>query len=588
MPNVTLDQILSALGDYRKSGRSYRANCPAHGGTHFNLSIFEGERGDWLPSCHSRHCSTESIWRALGLWEEARGPKRSTSTGQKPKDKARTQAEAQALHAVRRLTVSHLEGLLYGPLPADHTEDLEPFGPWASLIETAWDVYAEHGGHEAVRAWLNSMKDELKAKTPSLLRELQARAKARKGPAQAAHKPQETFDTYTLAELATKEFPPRRWIVPHLIPEGVHLIAGKSGLGKSYWALDLGLAVANGQKAWGKIPVEQGDVLYLDLESDDQEMQLRVERLLDDGSAWPDAFHVRHEVPTLDQNLVTMVDGWLQDHPRAKLVVIDVLAKIRGPRKLHGDIYLQDYAVGEALKPLAFKYHVAIIVLHHANKLIKPDDPLDSISGSTGLIGPAVVKGIFARGREQVDAKLFVTGRCVQERWIAFKYHACIWTYLGPAEDFERPDERRQVIAILTAKYPTPVSRRDLTACLQKDPNAMGQLLLRMEQAEEIKRVSRGMYSLHVSSSISHNNNNIENIENIRNNVTKTPPPEFVTDPPPVTNAVTNVTPDEHKENGLFVSVVTDSTRAQRCVCGYDMHPSQKVCFECQRPRQAG
>ena len=99
--------------------------------------------------------------------------------------------------------------------------------------------------------------------------------------------------------------------------------------------------------------------------------------------------------------------------------------------------------MAEALKPLARRYHVAILVLHHCNKLVNPEDPLDAISGSTGLVAPADIKAVFTRARGEADAKLFVTGRAVREQWAAFKFEEGYWTYLGDAKTAEASEARR-------------------------------------------------------------------------------------------------------------------------------------------------
>jgi len=63
-------------------------------------------------------------------------------------------------------------------------------------------------------------------------------------------------------DLQAIEFPPVKWIVPDLIPEGLTLFAGKPKLGKSWLALQLGLGIATGGEVLGR-PVEQGSVSML-------------------------------------------------------------------------------------------------------------------------------------------------------------------------------------------------------------------------------------------------------------------------------------------------------------------------------------
>jgi putative DNA primase/helicase len=61
---------------------------------------------------------------------------------------------------------------------------------------------------------------------------------------------QSTLSTFTLAELVSKEFPPVRWIVPGVLPEGTVLLAGKPKMGKSWMALGLCVSVATGTRPW--------------------------------------------------------------------------------------------------------------------------------------------------------------------------------------------------------------------------------------------------------------------------------------------------------------------------------------------------
>jgi len=46
-------------------------------------------------------------------------------------------------------------------------------------------------------------------------------------------------------------FPPIRWIVPDVLPEGATILAGRPKLGKSWMALDMALAVARGAYCLG-------------------------------------------------------------------------------------------------------------------------------------------------------------------------------------------------------------------------------------------------------------------------------------------------------------------------------------------------
>jgi RecA-family ATPase len=56
-----------------------------------------------------------------------------------------------------------------------------------------------------------------------------------------------------------KRFAPRRWAVRPFFPEGLTVLAGPPGLGKSYFALNLALSVAGGGNAFGVLPTEPGN-----------------------------------------------------------------------------------------------------------------------------------------------------------------------------------------------------------------------------------------------------------------------------------------------------------------------------------------
>jgi AAA domain len=52
-------------------------------------------------------------------------------------------------------------------------------------------------------------------------------------------------DAVTGAELQHMTFPPLRFVVPDLMPEGVALLAGKPKAGKSWMALDIAIAATS-------------------------------------------------------------------------------------------------------------------------------------------------------------------------------------------------------------------------------------------------------------------------------------------------------------------------------------------------------
>ena len=94
------------------------------------------------------------------------------------------------------------------------------------------------------------------------------------------------------------------------------------------------------------------------------------------------------EMPRLSEGGTALIRAWIEQAPEPKLVVIDVLAKVRDPRRKDQGLYDSDYAAMEELKKIADEYGIAIVVIHHLRKM-DADDPLDQVSGTTGLSGSA-------------------------------------------------------------------------------------------------------------------------------------------------------------------------------------------------------
>ena len=101
----------------------------------------------------------------------------------------------------------------------------------------------------------------------------------------------------------TKEFQPPRSVIPNFVPDGPTLLCGPPKIGKSWMALDWAIAVVTGGLALGRLPVEQGEVLYLALEDSDRRMQKRLGKLLSDGMS-PKGLYIRTRTdgfPLLEQ-----------------------------------------------------------------------------------------------------------------------------------------------------------------------------------------------------------------------------------------------------------------------------------------------
>ncbi len=78
---------------------------------------------------------------------------------------------------------------------------------------------------------------------------------------------------FSAADLGAMTFPPIKYIVPGVLPEGATILAGRPKLGKSWLAMDIGLATGRGTYCLGDRKCAQGNVLYLALADNRRRLQ---------------------------------------------------------------------------------------------------------------------------------------------------------------------------------------------------------------------------------------------------------------------------------------------------------------------------
>jgi predicted transcriptional regulator len=293
------------------------------------------------------------------------------------------------------------------------------------------------------------------------------------------------------ADLMRREFPEPRFAVQDIIPEGLTLFAGKPKLGKSWLVLSVALAVASGGRAFGKIPVKQGAVLYLALEDSHRRLQTRLEQVLGDAPP-PAALEFKTELPRLDDGGILEIQDWLESHPDARLVIIDTLARVKPRAAKNAQLYDAD---SDALKPLhrlALERGLAVLIVHHTRKA-GADDVFDTISSSTGLTGIVDAMMVLTRARNEAQAKMSVTGRDIEEKDWAMRFDpvTALWTIDGDAKLFESlTPERRAVLEVLTQ----PMTPAEIAKVLGRDAASTRKLILGMKRSNLVKRLTDGKY----------------------------------------------------------------------------------------------
>jgi hypothetical protein len=290
------------------------------------------------------------------------------------------------------------------------------------------------------------------------------------------------------ADLQNRDFPEPRWAVPDYIPEGLTIFASRPKIGKSFLALNIGIAVATGGEVFGK-KVEQGPALYLCLEDIPRRLKDRLELIMDTADFPPDLKFVT-EFPRMDQGGIDALEDFLTKNPEIRFVCIDTLARISPQQKNPKNVYEADSRLGITLQNLAKRHRIALMVIHHTRKM-NAEDFLDTVSGSTGLTGAADCIMVFTRLRSKTEAVLKITGRDVEETELALRFNKVngIWEYLGEANESELSQERQNILNLL--KTSGPLGAKEISEALRKSYDNTRQLLWKMANEGIIKKIDK-------------------------------------------------------------------------------------------------
>jgi hypothetical protein len=302
--------------------------------------------------------------------------------------------------------------------------------------------------------------------------------------------------TFSLDDLLEEEHPPLKWAVEGFIPEGLTLLAGKPKVGKSWLVLSIGLAIAYGGYALGKIKVEQGDVLYLALEDRKKRLKNRAEKV---GAIKGKNQHfiMATEWPRLGDGGKELLEAWIKKHPDTRLIIIDTLAKIKSHSPAGKTLYDEDYQSLEPLQALSQQYSVPIVVITHLRKM-DAEDAFDTINASLGLNGVADTLLVLKKQRGKADAVLCGVGREGDEfeKVIRFDPATCTWILQGDAENYVPTEERRRIIEALAKAAPKALTPREIAHQIDAEANNVTQLLFKLKTAGQVITPSYGKYTI--------------------------------------------------------------------------------------------
>ena len=196
------------------------------------------------------------------------------------------------------------------------------------------------------------------------------------------------------------------------------------------------------------------------------------------------------EIIALDKGFIDAIDRWRRRVSNPRMIVIDVLQRIKPAGTSNRNAYENDYAIFSDLQSWAMEHGIAVLALHHTRKG-GADDPLEALSGSNGLA--ACADSILVLDRNGDGITLYVRGRDVGEKEMALQFDGANWTMLGNAVDVRRSEERAKIIVALE-EAGEPMSPKHIADVTGMKPANVRRLVLKLAKAGDIKKQGYGKY----------------------------------------------------------------------------------------------
>lgn len=246
----------------------------------------------------------------------------------------------------------------------------------------------------------------------------------------------------TAAELDKMDIPPIEWVVEKILPIGLSMIGAPSKYYKSYMALGLCYSICKGEK-FLNFDSNKNGCLYLDLESTKRRPKNRLDQISFADEPKPSNLYIitaDDEVGRIGDGFEKQIEYQLQEHPDIKLVVVDVFQMIRQAAKRNQTGYDRDYDDFKAIKQVADKHSIGVMLIHHTRKMKDPSDVFNELSGSVGVMGALDCAWVITKDdRYSDEGTLHITGRDMESMKLKIRFDKkrFRWEYVGTEEDVE-------------------------------------------------------------------------------------------------------------------------------------------------------
>ena len=260
-------------------------------------------------------------------------------------------------------------------------------------------------------------------------------------------------------DLLDANYPPLRFVIPGILPEGTAILASAPKIGKSAFVYQVTVELALGGSALGE-KLDKRPSLYYALEDGERRSQSRAAVALAGRRPARGMFTLRWSAPKLGEGLENEITAWLDSHENG-VVWIDTMEKVRPHADARRSAYSIDVEFLTILQDIVkVRPGSTVVVILHLRKA-GDNDFLARVSGTFGLTGSVDTSVVVERPRGQPSGTFHATGRDVGEQDIAVTFDGSQWE-----RDEERipgiSAERQQVYDVIAEKgpiWPTEIAK---------------------------------------------------------------------------------------------------------------------------------
>ena len=299
----------------------------------------------------------------------------------------------------------------------------------------------------------------------------------------------------TAYELGKMELPDVKWFVEKLIPAGLTLLAGDAKIGKSFFAWNLALAVADGGIALSEIHIDTPrNVTYMAFEDSLDLLTDRLDLMCPEGM--PKNVHIVKDIfgKKFDDDGLELVGDYL-DKTESEMLIVDTWAYVKpNPQLKNATSYDTDYAALIPVQRFAQERNIAVVLVTHTTKGKDLDNPFNNLQGSMGMQAGCDTMLMIERG--QNGHTLRSVGRRIIETEYAMTLDDGIWKLEGDASEFNISERRKQLLRFITESGEDGITVTDLTDLAETSKQNVSKILLKMVSDGLIVRPKRGRYKL--------------------------------------------------------------------------------------------